>query len=447
MSAEFVAEVARIVGQGHFIADPAAQRRFLQDYSWYSPILTDALANVAVDVVAQPADVREAGELLALAARLRVPLTLRGAGTGNYGQAVPLGGGMLIDTRRLDRILAMDAETITVEAGCVFDDIEARARSAGRELRLIPSTRHLATVGGFLGGGWGGIGSVAYGNLRDDNVKAVEILTIEDPPRTLRLEGRDADVVIHTYGTVGLITQVTLPLVAATEWVSAFAAFDGFDDAARFSWRLATDASMRKRLLTLQEAPLPSMFLPVRSLFRDGESVALVMLAPETVEPATALARSLGGRLERWPARPMPEIAEFTWAHTILWSKKHDKSSTWLQLGYATELDRFFEQVHAVKAAFGSKVIAHLEYMALPRTGGAIAQGGHAIMDGSRAFLDEVSAFGKGIGVNVMDPHSVVVKASGLVSDIDPVVRFKRETDPFDLLNRGKLTAEPARSR
>jgi hypothetical protein len=183
------------------------------------------------------------------------------------------------------------------------------------------------------------------------------------------------------------------------------------------------------------------MFLPVRSLFRHGESVALLMLAPETVDPAGEIARSLGGRLERWPPRPMPAITEFTWAHTILWSKKFDRSSTWLQLGYSTELDRFFEQVRAVKARFGPKVIAHLEYMALPRTGGAIAQGGHVIMDGSAEFLAEVIEFGQSIGVHVMNPHSVVVKEGGLVSDVDPVVRFKRTTDPHDLLNRGKLTA------
>src|SRR5205814_7431683 len=122
--------------------------------------------------------------------------------------------------------------------------------------RLISTSRHLSTVGGFLGGGWGGIGSVAYGNLRDDNVLAVDLLTVEDPPRSLHLAGRDADLVIHTYGTVGLITQVTLPLVPAVDWVSAFAAFDSFDAAARASWQIATDPRIRKRLLTLQEAPL-----------------------------------------------------------------------------------------------------------------------------------------------------------------------------------------------
>lgn len=441
MRSELIGAVERIVGEGHLITDPAAQRRSLQDFSWYSPLLTEALADVSVDVVARPGTQREAGDLLGLAVRLQVPVTLRGAGTSNYGQSVPLAGGLLVDTRRLDRIVALDERSITVEAGCVFDDVERATLGIGRELRLMPTTRHLATVGGHLGGGWGGIGSVAYGNLRDGNVLSVDLLTVEDPPRSVHLEGGEADVVIHTYGTVGLITQVTLPLEPVTDWLSAFGAFPTFDAAARFSWRLATDRSLRKRLLTLQQAPIPAMFLPVRHLFREGESVALLMLAPESVAAAGALAGSLGGRLERWPSRPMPAITEFTWAHTILWSKKHDRESTWLQLGYSTDLDRFFEQTHAVQARFGSKVIAHLEYMALPATGGAVAQGGHVIMDGSAAFLAEVTAFCEAIGVHVMNPHALDVQGGGLISEIDPVVRFKRMTDPFDLLNRGKLAA------
>ena len=218
MRGELVTGLDVIVGAKHLITDPAAQQRFLQDFSWYSPLLTEALADVSVDVVAQPATQDELRAVLALAVRLRVPVTLRGAGTGNYGQSVPLAGGLLIDMRRLDRIVAQDERSITVEAGCVFDDVEARARGQGRELRLIPTTQHLATVGGFLGGGWGGIGSVAYGNLRDDNVLAVDLLTLEDPPSTMHLDGRDADVVIHTYGTVGVITQVTLPLAPARVW-------------------------------------------------------------------------------------------------------------------------------------------------------------------------------------------------------------------------------------
>jgi FAD binding domain-containing protein len=439
MSVDLVTGIQEIVGQRHVITDPAAQKRFLEDFSWYSPMLSETLANVSVDVVAQPGSEDEIRAMLALAVRLRIPVTVRGAGTGNYGQAVPLAGGLLIDTRRLNAILAQGDESITVQAGAVFDDVEERARARSRELRLIPTTRHLATVGGFLGGGWGGIGSVAYGNLRDANVLSADLLTVEDPPRLLHLEGKDADVVIHTYGTVGVITRVTLPLAPARDWRSAFAAFPSFEAAARFAWRVALDGAIEKRLLTLQEEPIPGMFLPVKKLFRDGESAVLLMLTD--LDSSRSIARELGGRLEPWPGRPMPAVTEFTWAHTILWSKKHARDSTWLQLGYSTDLDRFFEQTSAVKARFGDDVLAHLEYMALPKTGGAVAQGGHVIMDSSAEFLDSVSEFAGGIGVHVMNPHKVEVQASGVIGAIDPVIAFKRTTDPYGLLNRGKLGA------
>ncbi|MGH2451245.1 MAG: FAD-binding oxidoreductase [Candidatus Limnocylindria bacterium] len=434
---ELVRGIEEIVGPKHSITDPAAQRRFLQDFSWYSPMLTEAFADIAIDVVAQPADLDELRRLVALAVRLRTPVTVRGAGTSNYGQSVPLWGGLLIDTRRLSRVVSVDEAAITVEAGCVFDDIEDAARAIGRELRLIPSTRHLATAAGFLGGGWGGLGSVAHGNLRDGNVLAVDLFTLEDPPRERRLEGADAHVVIHTYGTAGVLARVTFPLEPARTWKSVFAAFEGFEAAARFSWAVALDHTLGRRLLTLQEWPLASMFLPVKSLFRQGESVALMMIAEEDVDRVREMARAGGGRLEAWPDRPMPAISEFTWAHTILWSKKHDKTSTWLQLGYSTDLDRFFEQWRALKARFGDEIICHLEFMHLPGTGGAVAQGGHVVSRAS--LLDEITAFGKEHGITISNPHTFVVPESGYAASADPVRAFKQEVDPFDLLNRGKL--------
>src|SRR5581483_11524255 len=118
-----VSGVGEIVGERYMITEPSAQRRFLQDLSWYSPLLMEALVDVAVEVVAQPGTIAEAADLLALSARLQAPVTLRGAGTGNYGQSVPLEGGLLIDTRRLNRVVALEDRSVTVEAGCVFDDV------------------------------------------------------------------------------------------------------------------------------------------------------------------------------------------------------------------------------------------------------------------------------------------------------------------------------------
>src|SRR5947199_3818008 len=122
---------------------------------------------------------------------------------------------MLIEMRRLNRIEAVSDDGIEVEAGAVWEQVELVARQRGRELRIMPTTYHIATVAGFLAGGSGGLGAVTFGRTWDnDNFESVELLTAEDPPRILRLVGDQLRYVLHTYGTVGVVTRLRLPLIA-----------------------------------------------------------------------------------------------------------------------------------------------------------------------------------------------------------------------------------------
>src|SRR5207237_7776190 len=121
--------------------------------------------------------------------------------------------------RRLNRIAFLDDDTIEVDAGAVWEDVEDVARVHGRELRIMPTTYHIATVAGFLAGGSGGLGAVTYGRTWDnDNFSSVDLLTAKDPPRSLRLEGDELRFVLHTYGTAGIVTRLRLPLMPMHDW-------------------------------------------------------------------------------------------------------------------------------------------------------------------------------------------------------------------------------------
>ncbi len=74
-----------------------------RDFYWYSPVLKRQLDHVTADLVVSPKSEAEVIRVLAACHRHGVPVTPRGTGTGNYGQAMPLSGGVVLQPRRHER--------------------------------------------------------------------------------------------------------------------------------------------------------------------------------------------------------------------------------------------------------------------------------------------------------------------------------------------------------
>jgi len=144
-------------------------KRFSKDFFDYSPILINELKDCLADIVVRPLSVDAIIVVAQICNKYSTPLTLRGSGTGNYGQCVPLDGGVVMVMSGLKRIRNFDVKSgeITVESGCLLRDINDELIKHGRQLRLLPSTWRSASIGGFIAGGSGGIGSVRWGFLRD----------------------------------------------------------------------------------------------------------------------------------------------------------------------------------------------------------------------------------------------------------------------------------------
>src|ERR1700722_8531336 len=186
------AKLSQIVGDpSRVLTAPAVLDRLSHDFYWYSPVLKPLLVDKTADVAVQPVSADEVLAVLRFARQRGVPVTTRGAGTGNYGQCVPLEGGIVLDLSLMDKLEEITADGVAVcQPGLRLGALETEARKAGWELRCYPSTLVKASVGGFLGGGSGGIGSVAHGGLRDfDTVRAFEVATMEDEPRVVSHEG------------------------------------------------------------------------------------------------------------------------------------------------------------------------------------------------------------------------------------------------------------------
>src|ERR1700742_4990350 len=104
MSERFASDLCRLVADPtRVLTAPAVLDRLSHDFYWYSPILRPQLVNKQGDIAVQPINVEEILAVLRFAGQYQIPVTTRGAGTGNYGQCVPLHGGIILDLSLMDK--------------------------------------------------------------------------------------------------------------------------------------------------------------------------------------------------------------------------------------------------------------------------------------------------------------------------------------------------------
>jgi FAD/FMN-containing dehydrogenase len=348
----------------------------------------------------------------------------------------------VLDLHRMDRILEITPEGVAVcEPGARLGAIESRARTAGWELRCYPSTVAKASVGGFLGGGSGGIGSVAHGGLRDfDTVRAMEVVTMEASPRVVLHEGAAIHDVLHAWGTNGVMSKVWLALTPAVEWAQVALTFPSFEEAFGFSETIAKGERWVKRLVTVFEWPLPSFFGPVKHLSMEGCASIFLMIADGQRVELEQAAKAAGGSVmfgAPWGGlRAQPLLSDYTWNHTTLWAMKADPAYTYLQCGYDPE--RVHEQLAMLKARYGEDFIHHMEWM--KNGAGVMIPGAIPVVRFRTAErLNEMIAFCRSIGVFVANPHVNHVEGGGRYREDNVQLQTKYRYDPKGLMNPGKM--------
>ncbi len=424
--------------------------RLSRDFYWYSPVLRKQLDGKTGEIVVQPLSAMEIQSVLRYCYAHGVAVTIRGAGTGNYGQAVPLQGGVILDLAHMDHIHAIEPGGVAVcEPGVRLGALEREARKVGWELRCYPSTIVKASLGGFLGGGSGGIGSVTHGGLRDFNtVRALEVVTMESTPRVVDHEGEAVHDILHAWGTNGVITRIWLALAPAVDWSQCALAFDTFDAAFDFSERIATGELWIKRLVTTFEWPIPSFFAPLKRYVPEGKSLTFFLIASEQRAELEAAASEAGGNVAYSGVyhglRTTPLLSDYTWNHTTLWALKADPAYTYLQCGFDPATVR--DQLRLLRRRFGLELLFHMEFMK-NGTGRVIPGAIPLVYYTSEERLNEMIAFCRDIGVFVANPHVNNVEGGGRYREDNVQLLAKMRYDPKGLLNPGKMATfhvEPA---
>lgn len=437
------AALADLLGDaGRVLTNPQVVERLSRDFYWYSPVLRKQLDGKKADVAVQPISAVEIQRVLRFCYMHEVPVTVRGSGTGNYGQAVPLQGGVVLDLSRMEKIHSINADGVAeCEPGVRLAALESEANRTGWELRCYPSTVVKASVGGFLGGGSGGIGSVAHGGLRDfQTVRAIEVLTMEEQPRIVKHEGEAVHDVLHAWGTNGIITNIWLALTPRVEWAQCVVAFDTFAEAFTFGNEIATDESWTKRLVTVFEWPIAGFFSPVRSVIRENKALVFLMVEAGQLTRLEDAASSSGGNVTFTGAfrgfKTVPLLSDYTWNHTTLWAMRSDPAYTYLQCGF--DPDSVQSQFAELKLRYGSDFLLHIEFM--KRGDGVVIPGAIPVVRYSTdERLNEMIACCRELGVSVANPHVNSVEGGGRYRADNVQLMAKYRYDAKGLLNPGKM--------
>ena len=433
-----------------------------KDYFWYSPLLQEALGDKLGDILVKPNDQAELIRVVAAAVENQINLTVRGGGTGNYGQCVPLLGGIILDITGLNRLLSIEPGRVRCEAGILMMDLERAVRAdtrvpGGQELLMYPSTRDIATVGGFVGGGYGGAGSIRNGILKDPgNVTQVRVVTMEGTPRIIDLDDADIQKVHHAFGTNGIMIELTLKLKPAVNWVHHIALFDGYASALKLCVA-ATEAVSRTVpigenepvgeglldafLITAVErrfAPFYEKEFGAR--FPPNRDAVFSMIHPDYLARWRDMITAHGGQeamaLTEDELVPLGLVPSFECGgnHTTLMALRQDRSWTNLQTIHGWPLN--IDQIDAHMRRWGDEVLMHHEFAR--DHSGPVVFGLPLIAYFDRDRLYEIIREFETDGCVVLDNHVYTIEDGGMKTIDSAQIDFKKVADPHGLMNPGK---------
>lgn len=202
------------------------------DYYWIPEMWHDrGRENPKADFIVYPGSAEDVARVMKIANRHKLPVTPWGGGSGSQGGALPMYGGIILDTKRLNKILALDTEslTVTVETGVNTQQLEWAIEKHGFSTMHFPASIACATLGGFIAHRGTGVLSTKYGKI-EDMVMSLEVVTptgeiINTLPVPRHASGPDLTMLyLGSEGTLGVVTKATLKIHPIPE-VRRFHAF------------------------------------------------------------------------------------------------------------------------------------------------------------------------------------------------------------------------------
>ncbi|MFW9786581.1 MAG: FAD-binding oxidoreductase [Candidatus Thorarchaeota archaeon] len=172
-----IQNLADIVGEDYFSAEKYMTKLYSSDIAALPGIVNDVL-NPHAEAVAQPTTTEVVSNLLVYCKENNIPVVPRGHGTSGYGGALPTRGGLVVEMTRMNQILNIDKQTMTIEvgAGIIWGKLIEELEDEGVTVAAYPSSAPSSTVGGWVAAGGSGIGSTKYGGISEQVVDLEVVL-------------------------------------------------------------------------------------------------------------------------------------------------------------------------------------------------------------------------------------------------------------------------------
>jgi alkyldihydroxyacetonephosphate synthase len=225
-------ELESIVGPENVVTEPSEMIAQMADVWW----MTRFLLSTGVEfprpfAIVFPADRHEVIKLVQFANEHKVAIVPRGGGAGDSGGSLPLMGGIVVDMKRMDRILEVNEQSLTVrvQPGILHKHLEEQLNRLGYTTNHLPASLNTSTLGGFISTNGTGVLSSKYGKM-SDLVHQLEVVLpnghlFKSLPVRLHSTGPDySRLFLGAEGTLGIITEVLMKIYPLPE-KRAFATF------------------------------------------------------------------------------------------------------------------------------------------------------------------------------------------------------------------------------
>ncbi len=213
---QHLSELANILGADALLTD-------LEERTQRSSDHTEDLVFLP-EVVVMPREVDQISKLLQYCNQARIPVTVRGAGTGLSGGALPIHQGIVLDMQRFNKILNIDTENfqVTTEPGVITQVLQEAVLAHGLQYPPDPASKGSCFIGGNIAENSGGPRAVKYGVVKD-YVLNLEIVLADG---TVMWTGANVlknatgynltQLIVGSEGTLAVVTKIVLKLIPAT---------------------------------------------------------------------------------------------------------------------------------------------------------------------------------------------------------------------------------------